>query len=163
MSSWSPRQLITFLDRVEPTLDLMSHFDLLDIGRDADASTVRSAFHRMASQLHPDLYRLHISPEDHERLTRIYGRIADAYLVLRDPESRGDYELEQTRRPDVEGTPALDAVLPPRARRLYRRAIAALRRGDRTSAILELRMALASAPESALLRNALDDALENRG
>lgn len=162
MSAWSPRQLIRFLDRVEPTLDQMSHFALLDIARDSDARTVRAAFHHMASQLHPDLYRLHISPEDHERLTRIYGRIADAYLVLRNPETRGEYVLELTTQTSIESKAALDSALPPKARRLYRRAVASLRRGDRSSAILELRMALASAPRSALLQNALEDALGNR-
>ncbi len=116
----------------------------------------------MASQLHPDLYRLHLTSEDHERLTRIYARVAEAYLVLRDPETRTDYTLSLADKAPVASTVGLESALPPKARRLYRRAQALLRTGDYASAILELRMAVASAPQSALLRDALNDALERK-
>lgn len=173
MSAWSPRQLIAFLARVEPLLDSMSHYELLDIAEGTDSKGVREAFHRMASQLHPDLYRLHITAEDHERLIRVYARVAEAYLVLRDPETREQYMAANTDRAlgadgksdetDEHSSPgaraALDSALPPRARRAYRRALALLQTGNYASAVLELRMAMASAPHSMLLREALDDAL----
>ncbi len=156
MIGWSTKRLLSFLDRVEPSIDELSHFDLLEVHRDADAKDIREAFYRKASTLHPDLYRLRISAEDHDRLTAVYARIANAYLVLRDPGARATY----VRRMDESTQPReLEAALPPKARTLYRRARASLRMGDHTSAVLNLRMAVAAAPKSTLLRAVLNDVL----
>jgi hypothetical protein len=46
-------------------------------------------------------------------------------------------------------------MLSPRAQTLYRRAQTALRTGDRSSAVLNLRMALSIHPQSTLLKAAL--------
>jgi hypothetical protein len=81
--------------------------------------------------------------------------------VLRDPALREQYVREQGRsRPTAaagdEPDPAAQmAQLSPKALTLYRRAEAALRTGDRSSAVLNLRMALAKHPQSTLLREAL--------
>ncbi|MCG8424609.1 MAG: J domain-containing protein [Proteobacteria bacterium] len=167
MTAWSPRQLRTFLDRIEPAIDHMTHFELLDVTPDIDSRGIRDAFRHIAAKIHPDLYRQHISAQDHERLTRLYGRIAEAYLVLRDATSRNDYihTLQKTDTPPrtAPGPVVLDSTLPLKARRMYRRARASMRTGDYASAVLELRMAVASAPNSALLRQALSDALELAG
>jgi DnaJ-class molecular chaperone len=160
MSAWGKRELLAYLDRVEPALDKLSHFDLLDISPKAQVSEIQAAFHHMAQRLHPDLFRTELTDADHERLTIVYARIAEAYRTLRSHEDRSKY-LERAQRDQQEGRGpsgnAQDAasLLTPKAQRLYRRAMAAIRTGDKSSAKLNLKMAIAMAPKSALLREAL--------
>lgn len=161
MARWTKRDLLAYLDRVEPALAELDHFELLDVGHEAADGDIQRAFHLMASRLHPDLYRLTISPEDHERLNIVYGRIAEAYQTLRDPEARDRY-LRGAARERADAAPcgssdpdAAVKLLSPKAQRLYRRAMAALRTGDTTSAMLNLKMALTQHPQSALLEEAL--------
>ena len=132
MSVWSKRELLSYMERVEPALDRLSHYEILDIDADADWHQIQGAFHRLAGRLHPDRYRLALSAADHERLTIIYGRLAEAYQILRDPGRREQYLKEVARdRPEAaEGDMDVDsalALLSPKAQRLYRRAQAALR------------------------------------
>lgn len=162
MRTWDNRQLLAYLDRVEPVLDCLDHFELLDVDADADAAAIQAAFHAVAATLHPDRHR-DLSVRDRERLTIVYARIAEAYRVLRDPATRDQYLREEARkrqaaadrpRRDTEGL----ELLSPMAQKHYRRARAALATGDRASAILNLRMALSHNPQSSLLRDALREA-----
>lgn len=160
MSAWSLRELLAYLDRVEPALEKLSHFDLLDIRPDASESAIQDAFHQMAQRLHPDIYRTKLSGTNHERLTIVYARIAEAYRALRTEEAREEY-LRRAKRDQEEGrgpsgsTRDAVALLSPKAQRLYRRAMSAKQTGDLTSARLNLKMAIAMAPKSALLREEL--------
>ena len=159
MSQWSKREVLAYLDRVESALDGLSHFELLDVPGDATTTHVQDAFHQMAARLHPDLYRTQLTPTDFERLTRVYARIAEAYRALRSDDERKKYLLAIARKQERNEAPATGgdpvALLGRKAQRLYRRAQTALRRGDRASALLSLRMAAALEPQSALLREAL--------
>jgi DnaJ-class molecular chaperone len=161
--AWKKRQLLAYLDRVEPAIERLTHFELLDINSTAGDHEIREAFHQMASRLHPDLYRSGITERDHERLNIVYGRIAQAYMILRDPDERKKYVRTLAReKPAVaEGQSDLAsavALLSPKAQRHYRRAEAALRTGNKASAVLSLRMALASDPKSSFLREQLANA-----
>lgn len=161
--AWTKRDVLAYLDRVEPVLGELDHFELLDVQADAGPLTIQEAFHHMASNLHPDLYRRMLRAEDHERLTIVYARIAEAYRVLRHAGYRRAYLKDAARKLDEQpakpaasgGVDSAVARLSPKAQRLYRRAQAALRMKDFASAKLNLRMALALDPRSALLREAL--------
>lgn len=164
MREWSNRELLTYLERVEPVLSELDHFELLDVAWDADAARVREAFHEMAAGLHPDRHRRSLTSEQYERLTIVYARIAEAYRVLRSDDHRKAYleaqlrkaaptsERSRAARPSV--SPEL-SMLSPKAQQLYRRAQAALSTGDRASAALNLRMALRMHPHSDFLKQAL--------
>lgn len=159
MSALGRRELLAYLGRILPQLDQLSHFELLEVTAETEAKGIREAFYRKAASLHPDLYRLVLGSDDLERLAKLYACIANAYLILRDDRSRAEYARRIGR--DGQPTSSLDAEanLPAQARRLYQRARASMRTGDYASAVLNLRMAVASAPASALLREALADAL----
>lgn len=162
MRNWSKRALLTFLERVEPALDQVDHFELLDVSIKSDDATIQAAFHEMAAGLHPDRHRHSLSPEQYERLTIVYARIAEAYRVLRSPDNRRRYLEEaaraQKRAPKAPRTAEAQnpetalALLSPKAQRLYRRAAAARKTGDLASAVLNLQMALALHPQSGFLR-----------
>lgn len=166
MRPWTKRELLTYLDRVKPALDSSDYFQLLDVSSDADNETIQAAFHTMAAGLHPDRHRNSLSTEQHERLIVAYARIAEAYRVLRNPEHRDTYLRKAARaqsKSEVSvATEPQDpehalALLSPKAQQLYRRAMAALRTGDRPSANLNLRMALSKHPQSGFLKAALTD------
>lgn len=165
--AWTKREVLAYLDRVEPVLTTLDHFELLDVHADAGPLTVQEAFHAMASNLHPDLYRRELEPANLERLTIVYARIAEAYRVLRHAGHRRTYLKDEARKmndqraataePTAASRSMAVARLSPKAQRLYRRAQTSMRMHDMVSAKLNLRMALAIDPKSALLREALAD------
>jgi DnaJ-class molecular chaperone len=157
---WTKREVVTYLDRVEPVLDKLTHWELLDVAPSASSTAIQDAFHQMAAGLHPDRLRNELDAAERERLTIVYARIAEAYQVLRDPEERRRYNraVLDTRGEDAVRDSDAVSLLSPRAQRLFRRAQAAMRTGDRHSAILNLSMALKLHPTSSLLRDAMRDA-----
>ena len=144
---------------------------ILDIAPGSGPEAAQEAFHRIARMAHPDLHRRTLPPEELELVTTAYARAAAAYQELR--------SLRSTVRPrpvrDDAPAPAATPAPPPANRAAavpdepagpaprmsskalvhYRRAELALRRGDLTGAVLQLKMAIASDPQSAFLRSAL--------
>ena len=149
---------------------------ILDIAPGSGPEAAQEAFHRIARIAHPDLHRRTLTPEELELVTTAYARAAAAYQELRS--LRSTTRLRPIRddapAPAVPTTAATPAPPPSHkvvavpdepagpaqrmsARALvhYRRAELALRRGDLTGAVLQLKMAIASDPQSAFLRSAL--------
>jgi curved DNA-binding protein CbpA len=157
------RDLLAYLDRVEPVLGKLSHFELLDVEPGATGEEIQRAYHVIAARMHPDRHKAFVTAEQYERLNVVYGRITEAYRVLRSDAERDDYTRALTRRargkPETLGASPESAVrlLGPKAQRFYRRAMAALRTNDRASALLNLKMALRENPQSAFLRAALTE------
>ena len=60
-------------------------YDLLGVGRDADADTLKSAYRKMARQYHPDINK-EAGAEDR------FKEIGRAYEVLSDPQKRARYD-----------------------------------------------------------------------
>lgn len=61
------------------------YYEVLGLGRDADAKAIRDAFRRLALQYHPDRNK---EAGAEER----FKEIAEAYAVLSDPRKRADYD-----------------------------------------------------------------------
>ena len=64
---------------------MADYYDLLGVGRDADADTLKRAYRRLARQYHPDINK---EPGAEDKFKEI-GR---AYEVLSDPQTRGRYD-----------------------------------------------------------------------
>ncbi|EPR64545.1 DnaJ domain-containing protein [Toxoplasma gondii RUB] len=73
-----------------------NHYVTLGVSRTAPASTIRSAYLRLAKQYHPDL---NVSASSTEK----FKRIQEAYAVLRDAEKRADYDATLPRSVGGEG------------------------------------------------------------
>lgn len=193
--SWTPIQVLAWLDQVEPRSDGLSHFEWLELAPTAGSTAIQAAYHAIARTRHPDLFRKSLNDRDFDRLTRMYARVAGAYAELRRPEAAANYlrVRRASSQPGVEpeaphgtkpaaarGTTPAPAPPPPsppppaspaapidptramnaRALVLYRRAEGALRTGDRTTAMLNIKMAIAADPTSQLLRGALAELLK---
>jgi len=61
------------------------YYEVLGVGRDADAKAIKDAFRKLALQYHPDRNK---APDAEER----FKEIAEAYAVLSDPQKRGNYD-----------------------------------------------------------------------
>src|SRR5438105_12516355 len=62
------------------------YYDVLGVPRDADETTIKKAFRRLARELHPDV-NSH-DPQAEEK----FKEAAEAYEVLSDPERRATYD-----------------------------------------------------------------------
>jgi len=61
------------------------YYEILGVPRDADAKTIKDAYHRLAMKWHPDRSK---APDADER----FKEIAKAYAVLSDPKKRAKYD-----------------------------------------------------------------------
>jgi hypothetical protein len=151
--------------RVNGRRDAKAH-QILDIKPDATLDEAQTAFHKIARIAHPDLHRTTLGPEDLESVTSAYSKAAAAYQEFR-TQKTGTTRMRPIGK-DVPGRPATSpgaakpagsttaaGQMSSKALIYYRKAELALRRGDLTSAILQLKMAVAADPQSAFLRTAL--------
>jgi hypothetical protein len=150
---------------------------ILEIAAGAGVDVAQEAFHKIARLAHPDLHRSSLSADELELVTTAYARAAAAYQAIRSqrvpatrtpaiPEQRpagGPMTIPIPSSPMSGKAVALPDAPPinpahamsPKALLYYRKAELALRRGDLTGALLQLKMAIASDPQSQLLRDAL--------
>lgn len=153
---------------------------ILELAPGAGPQAAQEAFHKLARMAHPDLHRGQLTAGELEQVTTAYARAAAAYQELRGPRptSQTGAPSEPVREPAparVQATQSIPAspshrvapapacaepVAPAQAMNgkaliHYRKAELCLRRGDLTGAVLQLKMAIASDPQSQLLRSAL--------
>jgi curved DNA-binding protein CbpA len=171
MSSPAPPSFIEVLrqiaDRIFPTLDGRSYYQLLNVPETADTATVRAAFFKLAAQLHPD--RFHTLPDLtlKDRLETIYARIGEAYRVLGNAERRAAYDrslgagnkrLDTTARESTGPKNPEDSLSHPEAKKFFRMGMSCLGRKDWKGAVLNLNFARNFEPGSALLGERLAEA-----
>jgi len=65
--------------------DKRDYYEVLEVGRDADAATLKSAFRKLALKYHPDRNQ---APDAEAK----FKEINEAYAVLSDPERRSAYD-----------------------------------------------------------------------
>ena len=138
---------------------------LLEVPKDCDLDTAQAAFHKVARLAHPDLHRTTLAPEELELVTSAYAHVAAAYAEVRGnllaarPTQINDALTQPmaavTPRPSGGGTPGAAQAMSSKALLYYRKAELCLRRGELKGAVLQLKLAIAADPHSALLRAAL--------
>jgi curved DNA-binding protein CbpA len=107
--TWNRAQLLAWLDRTEGDFERLTLFELLEIPPTASGQHVQRAFHAIAATRHPDVWRNHLDDAERERLTRVYGRIASAYAILRNDEQRARV-LRDVRERRVSPEPSATAA-----------------------------------------------------
>lgn len=82
-------------------IDEMDYYQLLGVPRDAKLEDIKSAYHKLTKQYHPDKLFRKGSTELRERLQYIFAHINEAYRVLSKKESRWEYDktLRATKLP----------------------------------------------------------------
>jgi hypothetical protein len=150
---------------------------ILEIAAGAGVDVAQEAFHKIARLAHPDLHRTMLTPDELELVTTAYARAAAAYQAIRTQRAPSPPSGERAEQRPAAGPmtipipsspmsgkavalqdpPPINAAhaMTSKALLYYRKAELALRRGDLTGALLQLKMAIASDPQSQLLRSAL--------
>jgi curved DNA-binding protein CbpA len=96
------------IDRVFSRLDIVTHYQLLGVERDADKKTIKHAYFALIPSFHPDKFFGRSLGAYKKKLERIFERITEAESVLTRKASRKEYDLYLEARRE---THAFDAVL----------------------------------------------------
>jgi curved DNA-binding protein CbpA len=150
-----------FVDRAYAALDKTDYYRVLGVSSAATEQEIRDAYYKLAARLHPDVHGDTLDPAFRQRLTTVFSRVVEAYRVLTDSVRRGEYD-DTLARGDLRMAPGAkvkprseEAPLDAHARKFYQLARSALDAGDPRSAIMNLRIALSTEPDSPVLRAAL--------
>lgn len=147
-------------------IDELDYYQLLGLQRNADSFDIRRAYHRRARTLHPDLYFEHENEQLKTAIDRVYKRVTEAYLVLRDDDKRNYYNQgltglkkrlrytdEDEKRFKEDKVSAGGST--PQGRKLFQEAERLYNEGDRTKAIQTLRMAATFESKNAFFQKRL--------
>jgi DnaJ-class molecular chaperone len=72
-------------------LDELDYFQVLKVGQAANPAEIKAAYYRESRAYHPDRFSTLPSSELKEQIGRIYKRINEAYVCLRDDTKRSKY------------------------------------------------------------------------
>jgi DnaJ-class molecular chaperone len=152
-----------FVERAYAAMDQTDYYRVLGMSSAASAQEIREAYYKLAARLHPDIHGEGLDPDFRKRLTTVFSRVVEAYRVLSDERRRAEYD-ETLARGGMRMSPGAKVKSQPRveesladghARKFYLLAKQALDGGDARSAIMNLRIALSTEPDSPILRSAL--------
>jgi tetratricopeptide (TPR) repeat protein len=87
------------------SLSTLSHYELLDLPRDADASLIRSAYNRRARRFHPDRATRDLSPL-RDAFQAILVKLGEARDVLEDEGRRRYYDARLAPPTPAAGSPS---------------------------------------------------------
>lgn len=146
-------------------LDRYNYYELLNLAPGAPPDDIRTAFHGMASSLHPDKFAQNPDEELREQIYAIYKRITEGYRVLMDHEDRKEYtaglaqgkvRLNRTER-KVTGPKRVDAdIKNPQAKKFFNMAKDAERRGDLKNAKVNFKFALDMEGEHEMIKSHME-------
>ena len=145
----------------------LDYYQLLHLKRDAHSGDVKKAYHATSRTFHPDANR-HLEGELQEAAKVISKRVAEAYVVLRDPRRRKAYDRhldtgESNRLQLAEAQAEAGrreaedrGAQTPQGRQFFARAQSDIAKRDWGSAARNLQTALTFEPGNAAIRSALD-------
>ncbi len=150
-------------------LDDLDYFQVLKIPNTASPSEIKAAYYRESRLYHPDQF---FTEEAELRgwVVRIYKRITEAYVVLRDDAKRAKYiqdisgaerskKLRFTEATEQEQKKEREAEFgtTPNGRKFFMAAMADLQRGNQEAAARNLKMALMYEPNNASFKARMDE------
>jgi curved DNA-binding protein CbpA len=159
-----PHDLENFLARIKNS---QTHYEVLDIGREASASELKTVYYQLARRYHPDRFRKS-NPALVSQVESAFARITQAYDTLRDERLRSSYntKLEARKKaeriadavarpttPVTESEPVAESVAGPtlpaaeRAEIQFKEGLAALELGQRKVALGLFASAASTAPK----------------
>ena len=75
-------------------------YSVLDVGETAAVSDIKSRYFALAKLFHPDRYHRE-APEQLRRVQLAFTKIAHAYEILKDPESRSTYDFKMRKEAEA--------------------------------------------------------------
>lgn len=152
-------------------LDELDYFQILKVSSEASGEEIKAAYYRESRQYHPDRFFSAPDSEAKQAVERIYRRVNEAYVCLRDEGSRQKYlsdiqgperasRLRYSEESEQEQRQAREAELgaTPQGRKLFAQGQAELDAGRPAQALNHLKMALMYEPENQLFKSAYEQA-----
>jgi len=151
-------------------LDQLDYFQVLKLEQNATPNQIREAFHRESRAFHPDRYNALPASPLKENVNRVYKRITESYVILRDDRARQKY-LADINGPDrqqkLRFTPADEQEareqqkkaqveqigMTVKGRQLYTQALRELEQEKAEAAMRSLKMALTFEPGNQLFKD----------
>jgi tetratricopeptide (TPR) repeat protein len=79
-------------------LKAKTHFEVLSIPKASSEAQVKEAYFKLAKKFHPDTHHDPALGDMREKIEAIFIRLGEAYEVLRNPRTRGNYEADLASR-----------------------------------------------------------------
>jgi curved DNA-binding protein CbpA len=160
--TYDPRRLEEVCQLVEQlfaNLDTLPYHTILGVPRNAHPDQIRGAFYLRAELLHPDRFYNLEDGKLKDKVYEVYKRVAEAYRVLENPETRQLYEEGLKRKQfrlvlkDREGLVKApdEGITNLQAKRFFRLGLDCLRGGDLKSAKLNFGLAASMEPKNAVI------------
>jgi DnaJ-class molecular chaperone len=71
----------------------MTHYDILDVARDASQDDVKKAYRRIVIDVHPDKIPMNATEAVKEAASALFLLVQQAYEILSDPQLRAKYDI----------------------------------------------------------------------
>jgi curved DNA-binding protein CbpA len=140
---------------IAASIDHLDYFQVLGATPDAPFEELKAKYHALQRNYHPDTFYLSPDQELRAAVTKITKRVAEAYVILRDPDKRAKYtrdiqgperdrklryseESEREQRKEKEE----ELGKTPQGRQLVQKALAQQKAGDLHNAARDLKTAL---------------------
>jgi DnaJ-class molecular chaperone len=152
-------------EAIDQVLDTLDYFQLLKLPQAATPAEIKLAFYRESRNYHPDRYNSLPPCAIKEQSNRIYKRVAEAYVTLRDDRKRQKYlqdingperaqrlrfTEEAEKEAQAEKKKEIEEQLgqTPKGRQLYQQAQKELEAGKAEAAVRSIKMALTFEPSN---------------
>ena len=86
-------------------LKAKNHFEVLGIPKASNEAQVKEAYFKLAKKFHPDTHHDPALADMLDKIEAIFIRLGEAYEVLRNPRTRGNYEADLASRTPRTPTP----------------------------------------------------------
>jgi curved DNA-binding protein CbpA len=161
-------------------LETLDYYEVLKIPKSATPGQIRDAFQALTRLYHPDRYFAYPDSLFKDQVLKVYKRITEAYVILRDDRKRQKYladvtgadrgkRLRFTEEDEAETRDIAKRKIEeqightPKGRQLYQLAMRDVEAGRNDSAIRNLRMASSFEPENQLFKDKLRELEKARG
>ncbi len=143
------------LDAMLSKFEAASLYDILSVPPDANQQEIQVSYHQLAKQFHPDRFQSsEFSPETRGKAEQAFSCINKAYITLKDPVSRAEYDekrlvSESKLEAGLKARAAKESEDEKTAEALYRDGRALLEKGEFGKAVERLKGCVWLDPEKA--------------
>ena len=177
MAEYTDPQFWPQLKHLAATIDTLDYFQILNVAQTSPGAQIKVSYYQLARALHPDKF-FHLDDESlKEAVTKIYKRVTESYMTLKDEPKRLKY-LRDINGPDrasklrfseeseaeqkEQQKAATKVAKTPKGEQMYNTAVVDLQNGRLDAAYKALQSATLFEPANAELKRLLAEVDKKR-